>query len=198
MTNGWSDSPAEERDRALELAKKSVSTDDTLPQAYWALGFVYLYRDEFNKAVKAVNKAVTIAPSYADGYGLLALINNRLGNADVALKLIIKAKKLNPHYSWDYPYNIGRAYYTKKQYKLAIDELKKALERNENAMLPRLFLAASYSALGMASEAEWEVEEIITINSKISISHILNAGSITRQEDMDSYISHLRKAGLPE
>ena len=200
-TNAWSDSPGESRERALIMAKKAVALNNTLPQAYWSLGFVHLYRNEFIQAAKAVEKATEIAPSYADGYGLLALINNRLGgtdNANNAIRLIKKGMKLNPHYTWDYPYNLGRAYYSKGQYQLAIELLQKALERNEISMQPRLFLAASYSGLGMQEEAEWEVDQILTINPLITISHMASTTSIADNKAMKTYVSLLRKAGLPE
>jgi len=200
-TNAWTDSPAESLDRALAMAKKAVALNNTLPQTYWALGFVHLYRNEFIQAADAAEKSTAIAPSYADGYGLLALIKNRLGGIDDsndAIRLIKKGMKLNPHYSWDYPYNIGRAYYNKGQYQLAIDFLQKALERNENSMQPRLFLTASYSGLGMQDDAEWEVEQILTINPQMSISHMKSTSDIADTKAMKMYVSLLRKAGLPE
>jgi TolB-like protein/DNA-binding winged helix-turn-helix (wHTH) protein len=201
VTNGWTDSPSETRERALVLAKKAVVLDDTLPQAYWSLGFVHLYRNEFKAAAKAVEKATAIAPSYADGYGLLALINNRLGtveNANQAIRLIKKGMKLNPHYTWDYPYNLGRAYYNKGEYQRAIVPLQQALERNENALQPRLFLAASYSGLGMQDDAEWEIEQVLNINPIMSISHIKLTSRIEHQPSMKTYVLLLRKAGLAE
>lgn len=198
FTNGWTDSPAESRDRALVMAIKAVEVDNTLPQAYWSLGFVHLYRNEFEQAAIAVKKAINIAPSYADGYGLLALIHNRLGNADEAIRLINKAMKLNPHYTWDYPYNLGRAYYVKGDYERAIKELLIALERNENAIPARLFLVTCYSALDMIDDAEWEVEQILNVNPLISVSHVLNLYSIANKKSMQMFVSHLRKAGMPE
>lgn len=198
VTNGFTDSPAELRDRALEMAKKAVSLNDTLPHAYWSLGFVHLYRNEFELAKKAVEKSIRIAPGYADGYGLLALIQNRLGNPDQAIQLITKGMKLNPHYTWDYPYNLGRAYYDKGNYPKAIEELQKALERNENSLQPRLFLTASYSAADMLDDATWEVEQILTINPVVSISHIRKTSGFADTEKMNTYLSHLRKAGMPE
>lgn len=200
-TNAWTDSPAETRDRALAMAKKAVALNNTLPQTYWSLGFVHLYRNEFIQAAIAIENATAIAPSYADGYGLLALIKNRLGgpdNADDAIRLIKKGMKLNPHYTWDYPYNLGRAYYNKGQYQLAIDFLQKALERNEYSIPPRLFLAASYSGLGMQDDAEWEIEQILNINPMISISHMKITSGIADTKAMKMYVSLLRKAGLPE
>lgn len=198
VTNGFTDSPDYYRERALELAKKGVALNDTLPHTYWSLGFVQLYRNEFKQAAEMVEQSVKIAPNYADGYGLLALIHNRLGNADQAIYFITKGLKLNPHYTWDYPYNLGRAYYYKGQYKEAIEELRRALARNVNAMQPRLFLAASYSGAGMPEDAEWEVEQILTINPDMSISLITKTSGVANPEKMKIYLSHLRMAGMPE
>ena len=198
FTNGWTDSPTESRNRALDMAIQAVSVDKTLPQAYWSLGFVHLYRNEFEQAAIAVKKAINIAPSYADGYALLALINNRLGNADEAIRFINKAMTLNPYYTWDYPYNLGRAYYVKGNYKRAIKELLIALERNENALPARLILVACYSALDRNDDAEWEVEQVLNVNPLMSISLVKKSMSVNNKNKMQMYISHLRKAGMPE
>ena len=198
FTNGWTDSPTESRDRALDMAIQAVSVDKALPQAYWSLGFVHLYRNEFEQAAIAVKKAINIAPSYADGYALLALINNRLGNADEAIRFINKAMTLNPYYTWDYPYNLGRAYYVKGDYERAIKELLIALERNENALPARLILVACYSALDRNDDAEWEVEQVLNVNPLMSISLVKKSMSVNSKNKMQMYISHLRKAGMPE
>lgn len=197
-TNAFTDSPVEFEDRALEMARKAVALNDTLPHAYWALSFVHMYRNEFKEAEKYVTKALTLAPNYADGYGLLALIHNRLGNADKAIEYIQKGMKLNPHYTWDYPYNLGRAYYYKGKYDKAIELLRTALARNENTMQPRLYLTASLSAADMMDDAEWEVEQILTINPRMTISVVASTSGIVNPGLMENYAAHLRKAGLPE
>jgi adenylate cyclase len=137
---GGSD-PPDTLDRALGLAQKAVKLNPYTPQAYWALGYVHLYRKEYEEALDALQRAVTLAPNYADGYGLLALINNNLGQAEEAIQLIQKGMALNPNYTWDYPFNLGRAYYAIGRYPEAVDALKKALTRNEQAPTPRLYLA---------------------------------------------------------
>ncbi|MEJ2142382.1 MAG: tetratricopeptide repeat protein [Gammaproteobacteria bacterium] len=197
-TNAFTDSPVEFEDRALEMARKAVELNNTLPHAYWALSFVHMYRNEFKEAEKYVTQALAIAPNYADGYGLLALIHNRLGNADKAIELIQKGMKLNPHYTWDYPYNLGRAYYYKGNYDKAIELLRTALARNEFTMQPRLYLTASLSAAGMMDDAEWEVEQILTINPRMTISHIRSTSAIVNPGLMEKYATHLRNAGLPD
>jgi len=46
---GWADSPLETLDRALELAKQGVALDGSIPQTFWALGYVYLMRKQYAK-----------------------------------------------------------------------------------------------------------------------------------------------------
>lgn len=194
----WSDSPQADLDRALELAVKATSLKNSAQHAYWALGFVHLYRREYPQAIKAVEQSIKIAPSYADGYGLLSLIENTLGNGEKALELINKGVSLNPYYTYDYPYNIGRAYYAMGQYELAEKYLLQALERNENAVPPRLFLSVSYLELGRQEDAEWEVEQVMNINNKISIKHLKDYGLVANNGKQKSLYEKLRKVGVPE
>jgi Flp pilus assembly protein TadD len=42
----------------------------------------------------------------------------------------------------------------------AVKALQEALQRNEQALLPRLYLAASYIKLGQQDDAEWEIEQL--------------------------------------
>lgn len=198
VTQGWADSPATTRNRALDLAKKSIELDPNLPQSYWALGFVHVFRSEYIEARKAVEAAIKLAPSYADGYGLLALINNRLGDGKEAIRLIKKGMTLNPYYTWDYPYNHGRGLYSLGKYKEAVEQLKLALSRNENAIQPRLFLAASYAGMNLPEDGEWEIDQAMAVNPDLSISHIKKTMTIANKKQMAIFIDHLRKAKMPE
>jgi len=195
---GWTDSPLETLDRALALAEQAVALDGSIPQTYWALGYVYLMRKEFDKAEKAVTQAISIAPSYADGYGLLALISNNLGHAKEAIKLINKGMKLNPYYTWDYPYNLGCAYYFLGNYDAAIAALEKAQDRNENAVPIKLFLAASYAKANQQDDAEWAIGELQMLSPTATISHTEKTIPIAQPGIKRVFLDDLRKAGLPE
>jgi adenylate cyclase len=190
--------PHDTLDRALVMANRAVELDPESPQAYWALGYVHLFRKEYEDAAKAVERSVALAPNYADGYGLLAFINNHLGRADEAVRLITKAMALNPHYSWDYAWNLGWASYTLKRYPEAVNALKLALERNESALPPRLYLAASYEALGRHDDAQWEIDQIRVINPRVSLSEVTKTSAVANPELLNRLLSHLRDAGLPE
>jgi adenylate cyclase len=195
---GWADDPQQTLERALELARKGVELDNSIPQTYWALGFVHLMRKELKPAEAAATQAVTMAPNYADGYGLLALIKNALGEPESAIALIKKGMQLNPYYTWDYPYNLGRAYYTLGRIDEAIAALEEAKTRNENAVPIKLHLAASYVRANRQDDAEWEVQEIQVLSPTDTISHLKAAHPIRDDALMNAFVDDLRTAGLPE
>lgn len=195
---GWTDSPNLTLDQALALAEQAVELNKSLPQAYWALGYVHLMRKEFEKAEKATARAIRIAPNYADGYGLLALISNNLGQSERAIELITKGMRLNPYYTWDYPYNLGCAYYFMGNYDAAIAALEKAQERNENAIPIKTYLAASYVRAGRQDDAEWLIDELQILSPTATVTHIEKTIPIAKHELKRALLDDLRKAGLPE
>jgi len=195
---GWNDAPMQTVDRALELAQRAVELDSSIPQTYWSLGYVHTMRKEFAQAEAAVQKALDIAPNFADGYGLLALIKNGRGDAQAAIENIRKGMQLNPYYTWDYPYNLGRAHYILGKYDEAISELEAAKSRNPNVVPIRLFLAASYMRAGREDDAQWEAEEIQAINPDETLSHLANTSATNDKESLQRLLDDLRRAGLPE
>lgn len=195
---GWTDRPLETLTRALELAKQGVALDNSIPQTYWSLGFVYMMHRAFANAEEAARNAIVIAPNFGDGYGLLAQIHNNLGEAQKAIDMVAKGKQVNPYFTWDYLYSQGKAYYLLDRYEKAIASLTNSLERNEFAIVPRLYLAACYVRVGRLEDAEWEIDQIRILNSTSTITHTRNALPIEPPEMMNALLDDLRQAGLPE
>jgi adenylate cyclase len=195
---GWTDAPNETLNHALALARKAVALDDQSPQAYWALGYALLYRKQYEDASKAVKRSIEVAPSYADGYALLALIDNYTGQYERAASLIQKAMDLNPYYTFDYPYNLGRALYGLGRYAKAAKALEKAVQKNQNAVPAHVFLAASYRQLGRQDDAEWEVEQCLMSAPETTLSQIANTLPFKDEAELERLLDDLRQAGLPE
>lgn len=197
--NQWTSQTMEEaRDRSIALASKAVSLNNGSPQAHWSLGFVHVFRKEFEQAEAAARKTVELSPNYADGYGLLAFIANWRGKAQAAERHIKKAITLNPYHTFDYPWNLGLSYYTLGRHEESIVVLQDALERNETAMFPRLFLAANYVRLGQQDDAEWEVEQVVTQRPATTLSLLSNTVPYEKQQMLNSFLVDLKKAGMPE
>lgn len=195
---GWTDAPIEALDRALALAEQGVALDDTIPHTHWSLGYVYLMRKEFKMAEKAASRSISISPNYADGYGLLALINNNLGKPQTAIQFVEKGMKLNPYYTWDYLFNLGWAHYMLGNQEKAITALEQAQQRNETVVPIKLILAASYARSGRQDDAEWTVDQLSVLNPMTTLTHTKKAMPIAKPEYMRQLLADLRKAGLPE
>ena len=196
--HGWTDTPIENLERALGLAEQGVELDNSIPQTYWSLGYVYLRRNEYEKARHAASESIRIAPNYADGYGLLALIYNGLGQAEQALEYATRGMQLNPYYTWDYLFNVGFAKYMLGDYAQAIESLEKAQERNENAIPIKILLAASYVQADRLDDAEWTVEQIQVLNPATTLSQTAKAMTLSEPGLKTQLLNDLRKAGLPE
>ncbi len=194
---GYTETPLETLNLALEMAQKAVSINNKVPQAYWSLGYVQLYRKEYEKAVKATQRAIEISPNYADAYGLLAFINNNQGNPQQAIASITRGMHLNPYYTYEYLYTLGQAQYLSGNYLDAVENLIKALEKNETVPAPRVYLIASYVKQGLIDDAEWEVDQLQIYSPEITISHLKRV-SAQKSTLMDELASDLRKAGFPE
>ncbi len=190
--------PTEGLSRALQLAQKAVELDPNSPETNWTLGFVHMFRKEYDKAESATKKAIELSPNYADGYGLLSFIENWQGNAKDAERYILKAMKLNPYYSYDYPWNLGLSKYLMGQYEEATKGFQDALGHNESAIFPRLFLAASYVRLGRLDDASWEIEQLSVQSPDTKVSQLANTIPLKDKEKLTMFLDDLRKAGMAD
>ena len=188
----------EAQERALQLANKAIELDQSSPHVYWSLGFVHLFRKEFEEAETAAKQAIQLSPNYADGYGLLAFILNWRGKAEEAAHYIKKATAMNPYHTFDYPWNLGLAYFTLGRYDEATHAFEEALEKNPSVLYPRLYLAASHVRLGRDDDAEWEIEQVKMQRPGTTLSQLQNTLPYENQSLMLNFLDDLRKSGLPE
>jgi len=194
----WTDTPNATLDRALQLAKKAVALDDSTPQTWWALGFVYLAKKEFAQAEQAAMKSIEVAPNYADGYGLVGVINSYAGNPEKAIAYNDKGIRLNPYYSHEYLVTYGLAYYTLADYSRAISILEQGHVRNPNHTVIKFLLCASYAAAGRQQEAEWLALELQSSTPATTLGSIARSVPLASSDTLQTLLADLRKAGLPE
>lgn len=196
MVWGFTERSPQVLNQALELAQQAVRLNSSSPQTYWALGYVYMQRQEGEPALTAAKRSIELAPNYADGYGLLALINNRLGRGQEAIHLITRGMALNPRYTWEYPYVLGFGYYNLEEYEKAAKLFLDALARNEYVGFPRVFLISSYVRLDRIGDAQWEVTQLQTNNPNMTVSHLRRQKSIWDRIAHERFLADLEKAGV--
>ncbi len=193
---GWVRSPTETLDRALVLARQGISLDRDSPRAYWVLGYVHLFRQEYRQAADAAGKAIALEPSYADSYVTLAVSRMHFGQAREALQLLRKAMLLNPHYPAAYASVQGQAYFVVGDYEAAVAILRKAIERNIQLPSPHVFLIAALSKLDRLDEARWAAEQLLAVAPEFSSDRVADMVTFRDAEVLGDLRKQLRRVGL--
>ena len=185
-------------DEAFAIATRAAELDSHDSRCQHALGFIWLYRREYEVAERHYRRALELNPNDSDRMFGMGIILNMRGRPDEGLGWMEAAMRLNPFYPIWYELQFGIVLYSLRRY----DEAVKALKRRPNATYwatrSRARLAACYAQLGQTEQAEKETAEVLRMRSDFSTEHFLRHEVLLEQADD---IEHLRegliKAGLP-
>jgi adenylate cyclase len=184
-------------DQALYYGEKALELDDTLPQGYFAMSIARLRQGRHEEALAAAREAIKFDPNYADGYVALANVLFFSGEGEEAEVMMRKAMELNPRYSAAYIDILGRAFFVMGRYDEAISEFRECVSRNPESLTCHVFLAAAYGLTGRIEDAQWETEEVLTLEPDYSLRTDTIAPQIRKTEDRERFQSGLRQAGIP-
>lgn len=166
--NRWVRDGAGALDRALELATTAYRINPEIPETCWILAFVHSHRHAHAQALRFLDEALRLNPSFADGYALKGAVLTSIGRAAEGLPLLHDALRLSPRSGYAYFMLLGRAYLALGQLEQAQLYLKSALKRNPEFVDARAYLAVTYAAEGKADDAEWEVDEIRVLDPRFT------------------------------
>jgi adenylate cyclase len=183
-------------DQAIELAKKAIALDSSLPSAYSLSGHAYLWKKQYEQAITENQIAIALDPNDADNYDDLAEILTWTGRPEEAIGWIAKAMRLNPHYPTHYLSTLGFAYFRVGQYQEAISALKRALLHNPDLLAPHILLAIILGESGRMEEARAEAAEILRINPGYSLEVMKETIPSKDEERLEACLGALRKAGI--
>lgn len=195
--DGWTDTPEDALSKAYEVANMAASINSNLPQVHFVLGEVLLFRGQHERAATAASTAIELNPNYADAYALLAWVLHYAGRSDQAIEALQEARKRNPNSSASYHEITGEIHFAGERYRQAASEFETALARNPAHLRARLLLAASYWKLGLHEQATWEMQEVLNIHPKASLSQLPRAFPLKDHRQLDTLTEALREAGLP-
>ena len=182
---------------AESLARKAHQLDEKLPQVHFVNAEVAMYGGDYAAALDHVSRALELKPSYADGYALSGWILHWAGRPAEGLHAIDKAIELNPRVPGVYLLVKGALHYELEQIAEATRLLEKAVEKNPNYNLVRVFLAAAYVASGNLDAASWQVEEILSLNPEFTLTYLQDVAPIRDPIYKDRFLRDLQRAGFP-
>jgi adenylate cyclase len=193
---GVYDNPAVALSRALELAQKGVALDDSLAYPHIALGFIYLVRKDYDKAIAEAERAVALEPSSTDALTQLGVNLFCGGRAEEAIPILQKAVSLSPVPEYRLVQNLANAYRSVGNYEKAIEINQKILQKQPNQMFPHLQLAATFMLMGKEEEAKLHAGEVMRIDPKFSLERYSKTLPWKNREEVDRVIDAAHKAGL--
>jgi DNA-binding winged helix-turn-helix (wHTH) protein/TolB-like protein/Tfp pilus assembly protein PilF len=182
--------------RALELASTAHEIDPGIPEVHWALAFVEAQARRHAEALKHLEKAIELNPSYADAYAFMGGIHTYLGEPEKSIPLLRTAQRLNPDGGHLYFLLLGRAYLFQGDAEQALFNLRQAQRRNAEDLEARLFLAAALVAHGERGEAQWEAEQIRALEPGFSVPRWLDTYPLASEPHREKLRLLLSQAGL--
>jgi len=192
---GITKSPEQSLARAFELARKAISLDNSSAYAHSTLGKTYAMAKEYDKAIAACEQAVSLDPNSSVNFMWLGLVLTWAGRAEEGIRYLEHAVRLNPFAPSIFFNNLAVAYRDAGQYEKAIEECKKALQREPNSQFPYIHMAISYLRLGREEEARAAAADLLRINPKFSLERYAQTLPFTKPV-ADRIVEDLRKAGL--
>jgi TolB-like protein/Flp pilus assembly protein TadD len=198
--HGFSASPKEDIERALEFGKRAVATDNTFGWSYLAVGNAYLMTRKHDKAIATMQEAVHIQPSDADAYEYLGFFLHWLGRGGEAVNAVKTAMRLNPTPRRSRQLSfLGQAYFTAGRYEDAIATFNQRYADFARRGTPPLsILAAAYAATGQDEKARAAMKTFLDKHPGRTIANYRHPRLYKRTENRDRLLSLLRKAGMPE
>lgn len=182
--------------RAFELAETARLIDPDIPEIHWALGFVHVQSRRHEKAMQSLQKALELDRSYADAYALMGGIHTYTGQPPKAIPLLRTAMRLNPDGGYLYYQILGRAYLFGNDIEQAIINLREAAARNPVDVETRVYLAAASVAAGDKTAAEWEAEEIRSLDAGFSMRKWFETYPMTSTTHKEKLSSLLASVGF--
>jgi len=147
---------------ALQELLKAEALDPDDPYIQNSLGMVYAAKGKLDLAVSTFNKALALKPDYAPARNNLGSAYLLQGNWDAAIACLMPLTGnlvyATPHFPL---YNIGWAYYNKKDYKLAETYFREALDTDPDFARARWGLGLTYSANGNTDAAIEQLEKAV-------------------------------------
>jgi adenylate cyclase len=119
-----------------------------------------------------------------------------MGRTEEALEATAQALHLRSEDADEYLASVGTGYMVVGHYEEARTPLQRFLSRYPNILPAHLMLAAVYSELGQAAEAQKEVAEVLRLNPNFSLAVHKQRMPIKDPAVLERHIAALRKAGL--
>ena len=200
---GFSGSPAESIEKALDLAKKSITMDDSQPDVHALWGTIYLGQGQHEKAIEAGERSLVLGPNNACNTAILAQTMYLAGRGKEAIELMEKAMRLSPYHPDWYLGVLALAYIMMERYEEGLEIAEQQLQLVKNRgefgrglIMSHLILTEVNIHLCREEEARKHAKEVQRIDIGFSLEELRKSAFYKDPTHLESRLDVLRKAGL--
>jgi tetratricopeptide (TPR) repeat protein len=160
-----------QQERAITEYRKILEKRPDDASTYTLIGMLEDSRQNFDAAAENYRKALELEPNSAIAANNLAWLyaSRNMGNLDEAVRLAQGIVQKYPEQT-GFIDTLGWVYYKKSLYAAAIEQLKKAVARDQNSATYRFHLGMSLAASGDKPGAKRELEQALRLGEDGSFS----------------------------
>ena len=155
---------------ACQIFSKLLQYNDNLPAAYLGLGSANAMLGQFDEAISLFSKVIVKDATIADAWKRRGQTKAAKGLLKDALSDLEKAVELGT--DGDVYYQIGLVYHQCKNFRKALDQFRKALEKGVNTSSLHNFIGICEGQLGNIDESLKAHELAIQIDPNFKESHL--------------------------
>ncbi|MFM9845466.1 MAG: adenylate/guanylate cyclase domain-containing protein [Dongiaceae bacterium] len=196
MREWWRNLSAPAMDRALSLAKRGAMLDPTDGQCHRVLGYVCLYRREFDEAALQFERALKLNPNDSHTIVTKAWLLAYEGHPEQALEWAQRGLQLNTNHPDWYVSAFGMAHFCARNYAEAVVQLGRNFVSPDIWEL--MYMTASLAQLNRIDEARLQVERYTEQEPKRSMLAYARHEPYRHAEGLEHLLESLRKAGVKE
>ena len=150
-------------EEALAYYKRAIAIDDTLFDAWFNLGDLYVREKQWDLAKQTYQFIESKDPSYNNLHLNMGRMYQEMGDINRALSEFERETQINPGNIQSY---INRSYVfiDRRDWRSAANELETALKVDPNQIELRYNLAVSYMNLGQFGQARQCIEQVLARN----------------------------------
>jgi predicted Zn-dependent protease len=188
----WTDDPVANRRAALRLARQALQLASDDPMVLATAGRVLGYfGEDISAALRLVERALALNPSYAVGWRFGGILNLFAGRTESAIEHFETCLRLDPRGSHGTTlFCIGAARFFERRFEEALEMFLPSLEEMPALISTYQFLAACYAHLGRLREAGEIIDRPRTTTRVV----MPNTVPFRKPEHRELFLSGLRLA----
>ena len=195
---GWETDRAATYEAALDCAARALAADPGCGEAYTIIGYVRTFQRRHEEAVAAAEKAITLSPSGTDAYHMAGMYHGYAGDFQKAALYEEQAQRLSPIELNVSMVDEARARFHLGDFTAARDIALLVLKEKPRWLTAQTTLIAALWNLGREDEARVIARKLLAGHPDFAVSRWSRGLPYRCQEDLDTLLNPLRRAGLPE